>query len=158
MVVACTMGSFGAYLANPTILLGTDYLILKCIKYMAGRMFRMMRPPSDFERMPATPSGEESGTFHFAVLDIVMLRHRRTDLASANWPLILDDLARNLVDQDLDQWFGPIPEPAIGLKKRRVTHDLLFEEADYFVTRPVPSSAATPAGPVALLHSLTPAE
>lgn len=42
MVVACTMGSFGAYLANPTILLGTDYLILKCIKYMAGRMRPML--------------------------------------------------------------------------------------------------------------------
>ncbi|CAE6970138.1 unnamed protein product, partial [Symbiodinium sp. KB8] len=85
--------------------------------------------------MPATSAGNEtSATYHFAVVEIVMLRHRRSDLVSANWPRILDAMAK-----DLDQWFGPIPEPAILLKRRCVLHDLMFEDEDFFVTRPVPA-------------------
>lgn len=38
MAVAFSMGSFGAYLPYPTILVGTDRLLLKGIKYAAGRM------------------------------------------------------------------------------------------------------------------------
>ena len=42
MVVSFSMGSFGAYLPYPTILVGTDRLLLKGIKYMAGRMRPML--------------------------------------------------------------------------------------------------------------------
>ncbi|CAE7763681.1 Zdhhc3 [Symbiodinium sp. CCMP2456] len=67
MAIAFSMGSFGHYLPNPTILLGTDRLLLKGIKYLAARMFRLMEPPVDFDRMPATAAGAEtSATFHFA--------------------------------------------------------------------------------------------
>lgn len=38
MAIAFSMGSFGHYLPNPTILLGTDRLLLKGIKYLAARM------------------------------------------------------------------------------------------------------------------------
>ncbi|CAE7588178.1 unnamed protein product [Symbiodinium sp. CCMP2592] len=78
-----------------------------------------------------------------------MLRHQRTDLGSVNWPSLLDAVAKNLVDQDLDGWFRPIPGPSILLKKRNVAHDLLFEDEDYFVALPVPPLAAAPAPGVA---------
>ncbi|CAE7267973.1 unnamed protein product, partial [Symbiodinium microadriaticum] len=141
MAVSFSMGSFGAYLPYPypTILVGTDRLLLKGIKYVAGRMFRLMTAPADLENMPATSAGgEASGTFHFVVMDIVMLRHRHNDHRSVNWPSVFDDLAKSHVDHDLDSWFRPLTEPAIALKKRRVMHDLFFEDEDFVVTRPVP--------------------
>ena len=42
MAIGFTMGSFGAYLPYPTILVGTDRLLIKGIKYMAGRMRPML--------------------------------------------------------------------------------------------------------------------
>ncbi|CAE7251662.1 unnamed protein product [Symbiodinium microadriaticum] len=151
MAIGFTMGSFGAYLPYPTILVGTDRLLIKGIKYMAGRMFKAMKAPHDLEKMPATSAGgESSGTFHFAVVEIVMQRHRHVELRSVNWPSVLDDLAKDLADHDLDEWLRPLTGPAIALKKRRVMHDLIFEEEDLFVTRPVPP---VPAGAVPLLHS-----
>ena len=56
MAVSFSMGSFGAYLPYPypTILVGTDRLLLKGIKYVAGRMRPMLHVSNPF-RIP--PSG-----------------------------------------------------------------------------------------------------
>ncbi|CAE7257868.1 unnamed protein product [Symbiodinium microadriaticum] len=120
---------------------------MKC--FGAPASFQCMKFPKDSEKgfKEAEPS-EISGTFGFAVVEVVVLRHRRNLLIS-NIPIILDDIAKKLADQDLDDWFKDLDEPAISLpkKKRRIPEDFIFEADEFFVTRPVAPLAPGPVAP-----------
>ncbi|CAE7633265.1 unnamed protein product, partial [Symbiodinium microadriaticum] len=99
---------------------------MKC--FGAPASFQCMKFPKDSEKgfKEAEPS-EITGTFGFAVVEVVVLRHRRNLLVS-NIPIILDGIAKNLADQDLDEWFKDLDEPAIRLpKKQRIVEDFMFE-------------------------------
>ncbi|CAE7235157.1 unnamed protein product [Symbiodinium necroappetens] len=66
-----------------------------------------------------------TGSFIYAVTDLILLRHRRSDLDARNISDILERLCKNLVDQDLDEVLIPGPRPG-GLTKRRLGLDLWF--------------------------------
>ncbi|CAE7363571.1 unnamed protein product [Symbiodinium necroappetens] len=116
---------------------------MKC--FGAAEQYQLMKHPKDSEEgfKEADPC-EMTGTFGFAVVEIVVLRHRR-NLRASNIPAILDAVAKKLADQDLDEWYTSVDEPAISLpKKKRRMEDLIFEADEFFVTRPVPPAVPPP--------------
>ncbi|CAE7335265.1 unnamed protein product, partial [Symbiodinium sp. CCMP2592] len=67
-----------------------------------------------------------TGSYIFAVTDLILLRHRRNDLATRNVAEILERVCKNLVDQDLDEVLISRPRPG-GLAKRRRVVTMRFE-------------------------------
>ena len=62
------MGSFGSYLPYPTILLETDRMLLKCIKYLAGRMRPMLLVNNSIDNS-TTHSSTKSHSRNFVITD-----------------------------------------------------------------------------------------
>ncbi|CAE7225025.1 unnamed protein product [Symbiodinium sp. CCMP2592] len=112
---------------------------MKCFG-ASGRYSEMKYPRAQEEPFLKAAVSEITGTYGFAVVDTVTLRHRR-NLFTCDIGAALDAIAKKLADQDLDEWFTNLQEPAICLpkKKRRIVEDFSFEADEFFVTRPVPT-------------------
>ncbi|CAE7477691.1 unnamed protein product [Symbiodinium sp. CCMP2592] len=65
----------------------------------------------------------QTGSYIYAVTDLILLRHRRNDLATRDMAELLDRVCKNLVDQDLDEVLISGPRPG-RLAKRRLGPDL----------------------------------
>ncbi|CAE7608505.1 unnamed protein product [Symbiodinium microadriaticum] len=165
-----TMSSFGSPKQSPTVLWGTDKLIIESTKF-AMRSHRRLKGLVSFRRHPAD---DITGTFVYAatslcksaavqwlvfwgrclddtmhwvcpeVVEVVLLRHRRSmdQLISLDMSRVLDRITQDLIEQDIDFRFLSTGNGETLFKSRRV--DMKFQDSDFFVTRPIGGTPVAP--------------
>ncbi|CAE7260060.1 PDRP1 [Symbiodinium sp. CCMP2592] len=168
-----TMSSFGATKQllglqwTPTVLCGTDKLVINGLKHMAKNMgftvrsHRRLNAAFPYRRHVAD---EITGTYIYGVVEMILLRHRRTvnELLTANIPRMFDRIAHDMIEQDIDSCFLVTEIGQVLFKSPRVemnfeaefiliphmrhplTHSFSEvldteprQEGDLFVTRPI---------------------
>ncbi|CAE7218603.1 unnamed protein product [Symbiodinium sp. CCMP2592] len=138
-VKACfPMTAFGSTKQTVVMLWGSDRLVIKGLKHLSGIDRGFVKPAR--ERFDEE---ERTATFIYAVTDITLLRHRRSVdfLVALDLGRFLNSLAKDLLQQDLDEVFVRVPHDAdVNLRGKR--NDLIFQAEEFHITRPLPAATA----------------